>query len=283
MFCTHCGTQIDEGKKFCKNCGASIAKVDELAATMVAPKVEPISSTQQTESIRSATWPQAPVSETQAITMLPKQRRGISPSVVIMIVALLVLIGGGVGVYFGTDLFREPAAVENAPVPEPMVSNPEPPPMAPSEGDKIPEGPSERDLNAALQSAPAEPLPAPRLESPGNNTPTSKPATKSDLATQSRPPPNQGGGSNVPGQDRVAKAPTPPSTPRRPAFNPGTYETLRATNVFDGPSPSAHIVAGIERGVRINVVASNGDWLEVRSRHGNPPGFIRKDDARSVE
>jgi zinc-ribbon domain/Bacterial SH3 domain len=267
MFCTHCGTQIDEGKKFCKNCGASIAKVDELAATMVAPKVEPTSSTQQTESIRSATWPQAPVSETQPITMLPKQRHGISPSVVITIVALLVLIGGGVGVYFGTDLFREPAAVENAPVPEPMVSNPEPPPMAPIEGDKIPEGPSERDLNAALQSAPAEPLPAPPVESPKNNEPAPKPAAKS----------------NVPAQDRVAKAPTPPSTPRRPAFNPGTYETLRATNVFDGPSPSAHIVAGIERGVRINVVASNGDWLEVRSRHGNPPGFIRKDDARSVE
>ena len=65
-------------------------------------------------------------------------------------------------------------------------------------------------------------------------------------------------------------------------FRSGTYETLRATNLFDGPSPSAHIVAGIERGVRINVVASSGDWLEVRSRHGNPPGFIRKDDARSV-
>jgi hypothetical protein len=267
MFCTHCGTQIDEGKKFCKNCGATIAKVDEPAATMVIPKFDPTSSTQQTEFIRSATLPQAPVSETQPITMLPKQRRGISPSVVITIVALLVLIGGGVGVYFGTDLFREPAAVENASVPEPMVSNPEPPPMAPIEGDKIPEGPSERDLNAALQSAPAEPLPAPPVESPKNNEPAPKPAAKS----------------NVPAQDRVAKAPTPPSTPRRPAFNPGTYETLRATNVFDGPSPSAHIVAGIERGVRINVVASNGDWLEVRSRHGNPPGFIRKDDARSVE
>ena len=28
MFCTHCGTQIDEGRSQ-KNCGASIAKVDE--------------------------------------------------------------------------------------------------------------------------------------------------------------------------------------------------------------------------------------------------------------
>jgi SH3-like domain-containing protein len=58
---------------------------------------------------------------------------------------------------------------------------------------------------------------------------------------------------------------------------------LRSTNVLEGPSPSARIVAGIESGVRINVVAANGDWLEVRSRHGNPPGFIRKEDARLVE
>ena len=55
---------------------------------------------------------------------------------VITIVARAELIGGGVGVYFGTDLFRAPAAVENAPVPESMVSNPEPPPVAPIEGDK---------------------------------------------------------------------------------------------------------------------------------------------------
>ena len=270
MFCTHCGTQIGEGKKFCKNCGASLAKVDEPAATMVSPKLDPISSTRQVEFTRSAIPPQAPVSETQPITMFPKQRRGISPSIVIAVVALLVLIGGGAGVYFGTDLFREPAATESTPAPalEPMVSNPEPPPMAPIEVDKIPEGPSEQDLNAALQSAPAEPLPAPPVETPRAKEPAAKAAPKSDLATRSRQASNQSGGS---------------SAPRGPAFNPGTYETLRATNVFDGPSPSGRIVAGIERGVRINVVASKGDWLEVRSRHGNPPGFIRKDDARLVE
>jgi len=27
------------------------------------------------------------------------------------------------------------------------------------------------------------------------------------------------------------------------------------------------------------VVRSAGDWLEVRSKHGKPPGFIRRDDA----
>jgi len=30
-------------------------------------------------------------------------------------------------------------------------------------------------------------------------------------------------------------------------------------------------------------VGSVGEWLEVRSKHGNPPGFIRRDDAMFVE
>jgi hypothetical protein len=29
----------------------------------------------------------------------------------------------------------------------------------------------------------------------------------------------------------------------------------------------------------INVVGSQGDWLQVRSKHGKPPGYIRRDDA----
>ena len=283
MFCTDCGTQVDEGKRFCKNCGTRIAKIDEPATTTVLPKVDPASSTSQVDSARSTMPPRAPVSETQTIMMASRQRHGISASVIVAAVALLMLVGAGAGVYFGTNLFSDPATTENASVsaPEPMVNSQEPPPAMPIEGDKIPEGPSERDLNAVLRSAPPEPLAAPPTDTSKAKEPAAKPAPKSDLATQSAQPPNQSRGASA--QDRVAKAPTPPSAPSRPAFNPGTYETLRATKVFDGPSASARIVAGIERGVRLNVVASKGDWLEVHSRHGNPPGFIRKDDARSVE
>ncbi|MGH7875098.1 MAG: zinc-ribbon domain-containing protein [Candidatus Binatia bacterium] len=272
MFCTHCGTQIDEGKKFCKNCGASVAKVDESASTMVLPKLEPTSSTG--EPTRRAVPTQDVVSDTQPIRMFPNQRSGISASIVIAAVVLLLVVGGGAGVYFGTDLFRDFARTDNASAPgaEPLASNPKPPPITPIEGDKIPEGPNVHDLNRALRSSPAEPLPP--AETPRSNEPASKPSRQSS---------NQQGGSKVPAQDRVARTPTSPPAPRRPAFNPGTYETVRATNVFDGPTPSARIVAGIEHGVRINVVASNGDWLEVHSRHGKPPGFIRKDDARLVE
>lgn len=267
MFCTHCGTQIDEEAKFCKNCGASVAKVDESAAsTMVLPKSPPTSST--AEPTGSAVPTQDAAS--QAIEVFSNGRSGISAPIVIAAVVLLLVVGGGAGVYFGTDWFRHSATTDKAPAP--VASNPAPPLIAPIEGDKIPEGPNERDLNAALQSAPAEPLPP--AQTPGSTEPASKPSRQSS---------NQLGGSKLPGQDRVARTPPPAPTSQRPALSTGTYETLRPTNVFDGPAPSARIVADIEPGVRINVVASNGDWLEVRSRHGNPPGFIRKDDARPVE
>jgi len=31
------------------------------------------------------------------------------------------------------------------------------------------------------------------------------------------------------------------------------------------------------------VVNSKGEWLEVHSRRGNPPGFIRRQDAKFLE
>jgi hypothetical protein len=77
-------------------------------------------------------------------------------------------------------------------------------------------------------------------------------------------------------------APPPPSASTRRGADPGVYETLRATSVYEDPSTSARVVAQIPIGIRVNVVRSVGDWLEVRSKSGKPPGFIRMDDARFV-
>jgi hypothetical protein len=52
--------------------------------------------------------------------------------------------------------------------------------------------------------------------------------------------------------------------------------------VFAEPSSSSRVVSNIDSGIRVNVVASNAEWLEVRSRFGNPPGFIRRGDTRPV-
>jgi hypothetical protein len=75
----------------------------------------------------------------------------------------------------------------------------------------------------------------------------------------------------------------PPSpSPARRVAEPGVYEIIRATPVYEEASASSRVVTQISQGTRINVVRSVGEWLEVRSKQGNPPGFVRWDDARFV-
>ena len=81
--------------------------------------------------------------------------------------------------------------------------------------------------------------------------------------------------------------PVPPSsqsssTPTRRGAEPGIYETRRATAVYEEPLGSARVVNQIAKGTDVTVVRSVGEWLEVRSKHGNPPGFIRAEDAMLV-
>ena len=64
-----------------------------------------------------------------------------------------------------------------------------------------------------------------------------------------------------------------------PSPEPRFYQTVRSTSVFEEPSASSQKVGSIANGSRVRVVGSTGDWLEVRSKQGRPPGFIRRDDA----
>jgi len=70
----------------------------------------------------------------------------------------------------------------------------------------------------------------------------------------------------------------PPPSWKRPA-EPGAYEILQDSAVLEKPSSSAREVALIQKGTTVNVVGSEGDWLQVRSKHGKPPGYIRRDEA----
>ena len=76
--------------------------------------------------------------------------------------------------------------------------------------------------------------------------------------------------------------PLPQPTATRRAAASGVYETTRPTSVYDDPSSTSRVISKIDSGTRINVVSSTGGWLEVRSRRGNPPGYVRSDDARQV-
>jgi TolA-binding protein len=84
----------------------------------------------------------------------------------------------------------------------------------------------------------------------------------------------------APAPDTAASLPQPVAARRTTV--PGAYETTRATSVYENPSSAARVISQIGPGTRINVVNSTGDWLEVRSKRGNPPGYVRSDDARVI-
>ena len=213
MFCTECGTQIDEGKKFCKNCGASIRSDAEFDATPAAARPEP-----------ARTSP------------------GIDKSILIAAGIALVVILGGAGVYFGTDLLR-PSGKQGEVPGRSAATVGSPPPMRENPG----------------ESAATAGSPAPMYESPGRSA-----------ATEGTPPAS-------------AARPSAPAVASRRAAEAGVYETVRATTVYETPSASSRNVASIPPGTRVNVVSSTGSWLEVHSKSGKPPGFIRRGDAVLVE
>jgi hypothetical protein len=76
----------------------------------------------------------------------------------------------------------------------------------------------------------------------------------------------------------AGQAPSAPASPPRRVAEAGAYEVLRDSALLEKPATSSREVALVERGMIVNVVASVGDWLEVRSKHGKPPGYIRRQD-----
>ena len=60
----------------------------------------------------------------------------------------------------------------------------------------------------------------------------------------------------------------------------GTYEITQSSRVYSAPSELSQQMGDIEPGVRVNVVNAKNGWLEIHSKHGRPPGYIRKESAR---
>jgi hypothetical protein len=176
---------------------------------------------------------------------------------------VFVLIAGTAGLYFGTDLLR-------------TSDYPEIPP------------PDDRPGRSAATAG----SPGPMEDRPGRSAATVGASPPMDdrpgrpAGTVGAPPPRDDRpgrpAGTVGGPPPSAARPSSPSVAGRRA-DAGTYETLRETSVFETPAASSRIVAKIPGGVRVNVVGATGNWLEVRSKSGNPPGFIRRSDATFVE
>ena len=129
--------------------------------------------------------------------------------------------------------------------------------------------------------------PSPGGEARGPSQLTARGSAPSGFAEARRSPPSVA----LP-QPRFAEtnrslvpSPSPPQPPQQPPVAPQRiavreqYEVLYPTSVYREPREYSEKVASLPAGIKVNVVAVRGDWLEVRSKHGNPPGFIKKDSA----
>jgi predicted nuclease with TOPRIM domain len=72
-----------------------------------------------------------------------------------------------------------------------------------------------------------------------------------------------------------------PKQIRRPVQ--GTFKITRSTQVYSEPSDTSRLIANIKPGMKINVVDSRNGWLEIRSKHGRPPGFVRQAAAVRID
>jgi len=64
---------------------------------------------------------------------------------------------------------------------------------------------------------------------------------------------------------------------------PGIYLTTADVNVRKGPSTTYQVVTTIPKGIRVHVVAREGQWLRIESKHGNQPGYISERYARPLQ
>jgi len=63
----------------------------------------------------------------------------------------------------------------------------------------------------------------------------------------------------------------------------GAYKVHYPTFVYSDPSQDSRKITRIEEGTKVTVVGGKGDWFEIRSKHGRPPGFIKKDSVIPME
>ena len=63
----------------------------------------------------------------------------------------------------------------------------------------------------------------------------------------------------------------------------GIYEVTQTSRVYAAPTETSQLLGDVEPGVKVNVVSAQDGWLEIHSKRGRPPGFIRKEAARAAK
>lgn len=256
MFCTQCGTQIDLGSKFCKSCGARVDGAKDAPASA--------------EPSATPTGFEAGVRRQQPMPLSPPHDGAGGKKTIVIAASVAVVILAAVGIYFGTDLVHRPAPQETQ-VAEAPAAKPEEPSLLPAKTENEAAGqPAESPQSSSFEPIAPESASAPPADAP---KPLPEVTPKAVPPTDVRPAPRRS-------RNNPVERPAPAS---QHGGRTGIYQTIRSTDVFESPAASARVVANIPGGVRVSVVSTSGEWLEVHSRRGNPPGFIRRDDAQFID
>jgi len=195
---------------------------------------------------------------------------------------LALILAGSAVIYFGTDLLRQPAKQKTSDIADVPAS----PDASSADARRREEAKNSTEagndnLSSPRQSQKAQtspPVPADTSQSAPEVSPIPAPKTDGTESTRKSQSPRAGQDAQATG-----RATRPPVAAARRAGVGGIYQTTRSTTVFESPSASSQVIANIPGGTRIDVVNAKGDWLEVHSRRGNPPGFIRREDATFLE
>ncbi|MSP37342.1 MAG: hypothetical protein EXR70_02460 [Deltaproteobacteria bacterium] len=83
-----------------------------------------------------------------------------------------------------------------------------------------------------------------------------------------------------PNAERKVAPVKPIQTARIEANISGTYEVTHSSRVYTAPSELSQAMGEVEPGTKVSVVSGKNGWLEIHSKYGRPPGYIRKDSAR---
>jgi hypothetical protein len=280
MFCTQCGTPFELGQNFCKHCGARVNPRPDLRTPTETSKPEGPQVT--IASVTSAkTRPDGETADDSVPYSPSRERQGISLSVIAG-GCLAILLAGSAVVYFGTDLFRRPAKQKTSDIADaPASTDASSPDTQPREEAKTSTEIANDNSFPVQQSQEAQTPPPVPADSPQPAPEVSpKPLPKPDGIESPRKSQSPRAEQDTQATGRASR---PPAAAARRGGAGGTYQTTRSTTVFESPSASSQVVANIPGGTRINVVNANGEWLEVHSRRGNPPGFIRREDATLIE
>jgi chromosome segregation ATPase len=119
---------------------------------------------------------------------------------------------------------------------------------------------------ASVPQLPSE-VPAPNIQTKNDEVSTAAPAREEPKAAVKRNP-----------EAEIA----PPPAAKPAAKVAGTYEVTRPGQVYAAPSEFSQRLGDIEPGTKVSVVNKRDGWLEIHSKHGRPPGFIRQNMAAPI-